>query len=208
MKRKFFYFLSLFLLLFSLAGADSVCLIIAHRNFQETEYGTTREKLENEGHEIKVAASSKSTPARGMGGRMVQPDLTLEEVVVADYRAIIFIGGSGVIEEYFNNSRAHSICQEAVAQGKILAAICVAPVVLANAGVLNGKRTTVFPGYESSIRGRGAIYVNEEVVVDGLIITAKGPEASSAFAQKIAEKIASASAEEEISWSRIKSMFR
>jgi protease I len=206
MKKNFFLFLFLFLcFVFSTVRASSICLIIAHRNFNDTEYRVTREELERSGYEIKVASLRKDSPAEGMEGLEVLPDLTLEEVVVADYQAIVFIGGSGTTV-YFSNSSAHSICRQAVERGKVLAAICIAPVILANAGVLNGKRATVFPGYEALLESRGAIYVNQPVVTDGLLVTANGPSASLPFAREITQRIVTSV--EKMPWGWIKLMFR
>jgi protease I len=72
-------------------------------------------------------------------------------------------------------------------QDVIVGAICLAPKILANAGILEGKNATVFPDSESIayLESKGATYTEEEVPRDGNIITASGPEASEAFADAV-----------------------
>lgn len=159
-----------------------VVLIIAHKNFQDYEYAESRAVFEAKGFEVTVASSSLEM-ATGMEGTQVQPD-----ILVSDYDAIVFIGGVGVEKEYWDDPIAHRIAREAVAEGKVLAAICIAPVTLARAGVLKGKRATVFPSPEgiSSLEACGATYTGAEVERDGLIITAFGPPASRQFGETVA----------------------
>lgn len=71
--------------------------------------------------------------------------------------------------------------------GKLTAAICVAPAILAKAGVLSGKKATSWSGAVDDLKNGGAIYVNEQVVRDGQLITADGPSAAASFAKKIIE---------------------
>jgi len=70
-------------------------------------------------------------------------------------------------------------------QNKIVSAICFAPVILANAGVLRGKKATVCGTEAKVIEDRGAQYMGPGVTVDGNIITGNAPKASKLFGQKI-----------------------
>jgi len=172
----------------NLAG-KKVLMVIAPENFRDEEYRYTREELERAKASITVA-STKTTTARGMLGATVTPDLKLEQVDVDDYDAVIFVGGGGSAV-YFDNDRALSIASEAFDKGKKTCAICIAPVILANAGVLNGKRATVFDGdYIEAIEAKGATFVNKPVVVDGNVITANGPGAARDFGRTIARELA------------------
>lgn len=165
-----------------------VLLIIAPRNFQPREYGETRRILEEAGYTAVVASTTLeeavSMPPEEI---RVKPDVTLGEVVVADYDAIIFVGGGGA-SVYWDDPVAHRIAQEAVTQEKVLAAICIAPVTLARAGVLQGKRATVFPSGDvvAMVQAGEATRTGEEAVVrDGLIVTGNGPGATTEFAETI-----------------------
>lgn len=164
-----------------------VAMVIAHQRFRDEEYLRPKEILEKEGVAI-TTVSSKKDIAIGMIEAKVKPDLTLEELKVKDYDALLFIGGSGA-EEYWNNLKAHSLAIEAIQRGKILGAICIAPVVLANAGLLYGKKATVFDSEADKIKGKGAVYNGAPVERDGNIITASGPDAADQFGKAIVEAL-------------------
>jgi len=113
----------------------------------------------------------------------------VNDIVVDDYDAIIFVGGSGAAE-YFDNPIALSIAREAAHKRKILAAICIAPTVLANAGVLNGVRVTSFLSERDGLVQAGALYTGVPVERDRFIITGSGPMAAVLFGQAIADTLA------------------
>ncbi len=165
-------------------------LIIAFNGFQDREYEVTRGVLEEAGVKV-IVASSALGRATGKSGSLVEVDSTLDEVAVESLDALVFIGGPGA-KEYFNNKTAHFLVREAVERNKILAAICIAPEILAKAGVLTGKQATVWSSFvdrstvEALKRG-GAIYLDQEVVVDGLIVTANGPAAAEKFGLAIVD---------------------
>lgn len=71
-----------------------------------------------------------------------------------------------------------------------MSAICLAPVTLANAGLLEGKRATVYPSAKSFLKWKGATYTGNPVEVDGNIVTANGPEVAEEFAQAVAGMVA------------------
>ena len=124
----------------SLVG-KSVLMIIASNNFRDEEYLHPREVLENEGAKITIASSTKKE-ATGMLGTKVVPDILIDEVNIDDYDAVIFVGGSGA-NEYWENEKAHEIAKKAYEKSKVIGAICIAPVTLARAGLLKGKKGTV-----------------------------------------------------------------
>jgi len=161
---------------------NRVCMIVPYKNYQDEELDIPKELFEAKGAVVTII-SSESGFATGMSGVKTEVDGTCEKLNVGDFDAIVFIGGLGVIE-YHDDPNAHAIAQQAIQQDKILAAICLAPVILANAGVLEGKRATVLSGAERLER-KGGTYVNEPVVVDGDIITANGPPAAEEFAREI-----------------------
>lgn len=170
----------------SLQG-KSILMIIAHQDFRDEEYQEPRQIFDARGAKITVASSSLEV-AKGMLGAQVKPDLLLKDVAVSDYDAIVFVGGSGA-QDYWNDPVAHAIAQEAVAQGKVLAAICIAPTTLAKAGVLKGKNATVFSSEAEALKAGGANYTGASVERDGLIITANGPAAATKFAEEIAKTL-------------------
>jgi len=163
-------------------------MIIAPENFRDEELFHPKEELERAGANVTIAGA-KTTPAHSVLGVTVTPDIKLDQVKVGDYDAVVFVGGPGS-SIYFNDSRALSIASDAFKKGKVTCAICIAPVTLANAGVLEGKRATVWDGdLIRRIESKGAKYVAKPVVVDGKIITANGPAAAREFGRAIAKAL-------------------
>jgi protease I len=102
---------------------------------------------------------------------------------------VIYVGGGGS-KLLFNNPEALAIAAEMNRQDKIVAAICLAPVILANAGVLRGHRATVAGTEAKTIVAKGAIYTGPGVTVDGNIVTGNGPKSSRLFGEKIVALLA------------------
>jgi protease I len=171
---------------FDLTG-KKVLMVIAPTNFRDEEFLRPKEILEKAKVNVTIASKGVKT-AKGMLGSSVSVDIDLSQVNVKDYDAIVFVGGTGA-EVYFNDSKALKIAKEAYDQGKVVAAICIAPSILANAGILEGKKATAFPSEASNLEANGAIYTGEAVTIDGRIITAKGPEAASQFGNAIAKTL-------------------
>lgn len=165
-----------------------VLMVIAPENFRDEELLHTKEELERVGVETTIA-STKTGVTKGLLGATVTPDLKLDQVSVGDYDAIVFVGGPGS-SVYFNNKQALSIATQMFSKGKKTCAICIAPVILANAGLLKGKRATVWDGdYVRKIESKGATYTGKPVEVDGNIITANGPAAAREFGRTIAKEL-------------------
>jgi protease I len=164
-----------------------IVMIIAQENFQDRELAVPKELFETGGASV-VVASSSLDPATGMLGVTVTPDALLADLEAADYDAIVFVGGQGA-EEYWDDSAAHALARAGVKQGKAVAAICLAPVTLANAGLLDGKKATVWKTESGRLRAQGADYTGAAVEADGNIITGNGPEAAEEFAQAIARAL-------------------
>ncbi len=167
-----------------------VVIIIAHRNFRDEEYFIPKEILERAGAEVKTA-SNQMGRALGADGGEVKIDLLISKINIADFDVVVFIGGPGCLEN-LDNENSYKVAEETVSQNKVLASICISPIILAKAGVLAGKKATVWssPMDKSPIKilgENGAIYQDELVVVDGKIITGNGPGAAKEFGEKIVE---------------------
>jgi protease I len=169
------------------AEGKKVVLIIAHENFRDEEFFEPKETLESAGVDVTVASSSLG-PAKGMLGATAEPDILIDDISVSDYDAVIFIGGSGS-REYFDSPVAHSIAREAAASGKLLAAICIAPSTLANAGLLDGRKATCFSSEAGNLRSKGALFTGTPVEKDGMIITAEGPSSVEQFGKALLDAL-------------------
>lgn len=167
-----------------------IAMIVAFQYFRDEEYFVPKEVLETAGIEVKTVSTEKGK-AIGADGGEVEVDFLVKDLNPTNFDAVVFVGGQGCLK-YLDNDNSYKLVRETVSQGKILASICISPVILAKAGVLEGKRATVWssPMDKSPIKileDNGAIYQDEDVVVDGKIITGAGPGAAEAFGQKIVE---------------------
>ena len=168
-------------------SGKKIVMIIASQNFRDEELLQPKNILTEKGAEVKVASASLET-AKGMLGAEVKPDLLVSEIKPEDWDAIILIGGTGA-SQYWDDSSIHSMLNEAVKQNKIVGAICIAPVTLANAGILSGKKATVFSSETQKLRDKGAKCTGKDVERDGKIITASGPPAAKEFGNAIAQAL-------------------
>jgi len=169
-----------------LAGAR-VLMVIAQKDFQDDELAKPKAVLEQAGAAVTVA-STKTGECRGMNGARVTAELALGDVKAEDYAVVIFVGGSGS-EALLANPAAHALARRAVAANRVVGAICLAPAILAKAGVLKGKSATVwddeFHTYSKILKDGGASHLPRAVVTDGRIVTANGPQAAQAFGEAI-----------------------
>ena len=169
-------------------SGKKVLLVIAARNFQDREYTGVRKALEAAGAEVSVA-SSTTGEAVAMNVFVfvkVKPDLLVRDADAGDYDAVVFIGGPGA-SEYYDDAAAHALAKGALEKKKVLAAICLAPIVLAKAGLLKGRQATCFGAEGKDIlKKEGACVAAGHVASDGPIVTADGPSAASDFANAVA----------------------
>jgi protease I len=168
-----------------LAGTR-ILMVIAPEQFRDEELLTPKQLFMDAGAAVQVA-STKPGEAKGMLGAQVIPDLVLADAKSGDYQAVIVVGGMGSPEYLWNEPKLHEIICKLNKDDKVVAAICLSGAVLANAGVLKGKRATVWPMDESlkALADGNAQYVEEPVVQDGKLITANGPEAARQFGETI-----------------------
>jgi protease I len=171
-----------------------IAMVISFRDFRDIEYFIPKEVFESGGGEVKTISSKKGT-AIGADGGEVKIDYTISEVNVKDFDAIVFIGGPGMSKN-IDNVSFHDLAQEVVVEKKLLGGICIAPALLAKAGVLGGKEATVWSHYLTKepiniLKRSGVFYKDLDIVVDGNIVTANGPGAAEDWAVKIVEILSS-----------------
>ncbi|NMB01360.1 MAG: DJ-1/PfpI family protein [Firmicutes bacterium] len=161
----------------------TVALVIAEKGFRDEEYQVPHDILKDAGFNV-LTVSTTTEEAVGRFGLKVTPDTLITDLVAKTLDALVFIGGGGS-EQYFEDPLAHKLATTMVDEDKVLGAICIAPVILANAKLLAGRRATVFPDGAEVLKEMGAIYTGADVEVDGKIITGNGPEAAKDFAEAL-----------------------
>jgi protease I len=167
----------------TLAIGATRALLIIYPRFEDNEYNIPRAVLEDAGVVVTVAAPSLDLVKGYYKQTEVLPDLRLTDARGSDYDAIVFAGGTGVDVD---DPEAHRIAQEALAEAKVVAAICVAPVLLAKAGVVEGKRVTAATQWNTLKQAGATVVTSGNVVRDGLLITANSPGGAREFGETIA----------------------
>jgi protease I len=165
-----------------------IALIIAFREFRDEEYFISKEILERSG--VKISTVS-DLPGKAIGkeGGETEVDLLLEKLNPAEFDVVVFIGGPGALK-HLDNQVSYNIAKETVLKEKILAAICISPVILAKSGVLKNKTATVWTGTLDKtalkfFKENGAIYQEGAVVIDEKIITGRDSDAVQEFAEAV-----------------------
>jgi protease I len=169
-----------------------IAMVIAFRDFRDIEYFIPRDDLKAAGANITTVSFEKGL-AIGADGGEAPVDLTISEVDLENFDALLFIGGPGMAKK-LDDEAAQNLARETIKADKILGAICIAPALLAKAGVLKDKKATVWssPLDKSAVKilqENGADYQDQAVVIDGKIVTANGPEAAKEFDQAILNQL-------------------
>ena len=136
---------------------------------------------------VEVASFSKAT-ITGKRNLEMEVDLTLSEVKVEDYHALILPGGKAP-EKLRKDKNVLRITQDFFRQGKPIAAICHGPQIPLSAGLLKGRKATCAPSVREELLQAGAVYQDKEVVVDGNIITSRLPKDLPAFGRELIKKL-------------------
>ena len=167
-----------------------ILFVIAKNGFRDVEYFTPKEILEKAGHSVKTASNGKTGEiANGADEGKVKIDIDISDADADDFDAVVFVGGPGALEN-LDNEKSYRLAREVSAKKKLLAAICIAPAILAKAGVLKNRKATVWTSVSDKsaveiLRKNKADFIDEDVVEDGNIITANGPKSAEEFGGKL-----------------------
>jgi protease I len=158
--------------------------ILAADMFERVELEEPRKALEDAGADVEVV-SIHDGEIKGFDhfdpANTVKVDRTVDEVSPDDYDALLIPGGVGNPDQLRGDENSVAFVREFNDAGKPMAVICHGPWVLVEAGVVRGKRVTSWPTLETDIRNAGGDWVDEEVVVDGNIVTSRKPDDIPAF---------------------------
>lgn len=163
---------------------------IAPERFRDEELDTPKRIFEEAGIGVDIASTTPGT-CTGMLGAAVEANMTFDDVDPEDYAGIVVVGGTGSQEFLWTNKKLRALVRAFFEQGKVVAAICLGPVVLARAGILAGRQATVYPSPEAvrAMEKAGANLVKIPVVADLQVVTANGPGAAARFADTIITKL-------------------
>ena len=161
-------------------------IVIGQKNYDDTEFEHLRDLLTDNGAVVTVT-SSMSEKALGRLEGYTVPHMTIQEADPKDYDVLILIGGYGAYVYLWDDENLHQLINKANKLKKTIAAASVAPVALANAGILSGKKATVYPDYNAAVvmLEKGVNHVYEGVVIDDNIITSNHAKKVGEFGEAI-----------------------
>lgn len=161
----------------------NVCVFLAE-GFEEVEALTVSDVMRR-ANVICDLVSIAGKTVKSSHGVIVEADKIFEESM--EYDLVVLPGGMPGAENLKNNEKVINFIKKQNAQEKLIGAICAAPIVLGKAGLTNGRNITSYPGYKDELPG--CEYSEDTVVVDGNIITSRGPATAMAFSYKLLEKL-------------------
>jgi protein deglycase len=155
---------------------------------EELEAVTIVDLLRRAGIEV-VTAGLQPGIVKASRGTQLVPDTTLDAVLKDDFDMIVLPGGMPGAQYLKDDRRIISLLKKMAEQGRYTAAICAAPIALAEAGLLSGRRATSYPGFLDKMDVPGMAYVTDAVVKDGKILTSRGPGTAMDFALALIEAL-------------------
>lgn len=156
---------------------------------EELEAVTIVDLLRRAGIEVTTAGLDEQ-PIKASRGMRLIADMTLQQAMQKDYDMIVLPGGQPGADHLDRDPRIHALLEKMVAEKKYIAAICAAPKVLANAGLLDGRKATSFPGSLDGCQISGMDYLEQPVVIDDRLVTSRGPGTAMDFALSLIELLA------------------
>jgi protease I len=164
-------------------------IVLTADQFEDFELFVPYFRLMEEGAAVDVAAPAKETITGESGYFFENVDLTIDEVDPREYDLLFIPGGhpQGAPTTVRNNEKAREIARAFFRADKLVAAICHGPYLLVSADLVAGRRLTSFwgDGVPDEIRAAGGTYVDEDVVVDGNLITSRWPMDLPAFMREV-----------------------
>lgn len=163
-------------------------LIIATDGYEQSELTEPRRRLEDAGFSTEIA-SLEEGEIRGWKdkdwGDSVSVDLTVKDVDASRYDGLLLPGGQMNPDILRMDKTTISLVREFVESGKPVAAICHAPWLLIEAGVVDGKTVTAWPSVRTDLANAGGTVVDQEVATDGNLITSRNPDDIPAFSDAL-----------------------
>jgi len=137
-------------------------------------------------------------PVKASRGTTIIPDTSIDKVQNASFDLIVLPGGLPGADHLRDNKQLQALIKKQFSQNKYLAAICAAPKALAEAGVLKGKTATSFPGVLAALNDDSITISDNAVVIDGNIVTSRGPGTAMDFALTLIELLEGKEKREEV----------
>ncbi len=164
---------------------------------EELEAITVIDLLRRAGIEV-VTAGLDDRLVTASRGTVIMPDTNLDKVLSDEFDMIVLPGGLPGADNLNADGRVQEMIARQYSNGKWVAAICAAPKVLADAGLLANRRVTSFPGTLDGFNIAGMVYVDEPVVIDDNVVTSRGPGTAMDFTLQLIELLLGREQREEV----------
>ena len=177
--------------------ANPSVLVPLAQGCEELEAVTVIDLLRRAGITV-TSAGLDARPVTASRGTVLVPDTTLDQVLHQEFDMIVLPGGQPGADHLRDDARVQQLLKRQAAADRYVAAICAAPRALAQAGLLDGRRATSFPGSLEGCPVENLRYLTDPVVVDGKIVTSRGPGTAMDFALTLIELLSGRDAREQV----------
>lgn len=175
----------------------AIVLVPLAQGCEELEAVTIIDLLRRAGIEV-VTAGLDREPVHASRGVVLIPDTDLDTALERDYDMVVLPGGATGADNLADDTRMAGLLKKMADSGKFTAAICAAPKVLAGHGLLDGKQATCYPGHIHADNPQGIRLSDAPVVIDGQIITSRGPGTAMDFALTLIETLVGKTRRDEV----------
>jgi len=162
--------------------------VLLAEGFEEVEAVAIVDVLRRAGIDVVIAGLASGPVASARNVRIV-PDAMIDAIKVEDFDMLVLPGGQPGANNLNEDDRVRDLILGFSGKGKLVGAICAAPIVLGSAGILAGKHATSYPSYKNNLGG--ARYEEKAVVIDGNVLTSRGAGTALCFGLAIVEKLMS-----------------
>lgn len=163
-------------------------IILVEEIFNDLEFWYPYYRLKEAGADVTVVGSGSAEEYTGKSGTRAKVDAIADQILPSEFDGIIIPGGYAP-DHMRRYPRMVKLVRDLFDAGKVVAAICHAGWMLASAGILEGRTVTSFFAIRDDMTNAGAVWVDEEVVVDGSLITSRRPDDLPAFMKAIIDRL-------------------
>lgn len=161
----------------------SVLVFLPKKEFNEEEFIVIKKRLLKAGRQVFITSDDHFF-CSGSKGMKVKSDTSFYNINVNNFSALILIGGTGS-KAYWENRNIHKIVKKFFDLGKIVAAICTSPIILANAGILHNKKATCYSENKMELINAGIDYQDKSLVIDENVVTADNSYSAQQFVEAV-----------------------
>ena len=166
---------------------NSILIFLSANNFSEEEYLIVKKVFLRAGKKIFITSDSYNA-CTGNSGMKIQADTDFLNVNEKNFSAVVLVGGKGS-KDYWDNETLHKIARNFQVAGKVVAAICSAPIILARAGLLTKIPATCWAEDKNELINLGVEYKDRSIITENAVVTADGPRSAEQFAETVLNMI-------------------